>query len=587
MTSIDRFLMTGLVIFPLIGAAGALIVGLPRRGRGQGRGLTRARLFGPALFGGLGTGAMTAAAAWLVVRVNQLGAFSSVIGGWSRETGIGLILDPWAAWILLVIGLVSTAIYLYAIGSGYGTVVFIPVFGIALSGLAAVVLAEDLFNLFVALEVVSLAAVILVAYQRSTRALYAAFRYLVISTVSIALYLVGLLVLYRETGELALSRIAAVLMENPVPGREGVIALAAAFIVTGLATRVALVPFHVWLPDAHGSAPHPVSAFLSGLVLKAGFFSLWRVVRMLPPGTGRLDLVLIIMGAVSALVGVVLALMQSDAKRLLAYHSISQMGLIVLGAGAAGLGAAVGSGVLVGSGAAIGAAGSSATVGSNAAIGAVFHAASHATFKSLLFLVVGVMVMRWKTHNLYQLREHNRVMRPARIEQLLYLIGAGAIAGVPGLSGFVGKTLIAGGIKDYNFLYMLVKVVSAGTVASFIKLGTVFFPGSAGKASVASGAGGLTRVESAGNVVLMRTGMGILAIITLLLGIGGGVRMSVFSAGSLVDSAMIISAGIAIFLLARTSRGRTVAHRIDSVRIGLDAALVCILAGTVALAVVV
>lgn len=576
MTSIDRLVMIGLVLLPLMGAGAALAAGL----RGRPRAVS--------LLGATGIAATVASAGWMFARTVQVGTLTAVVGGWSPETGIGLVLDMPAACILLTIGMVSLAIYLYAGGSAHGagssahgnSTVFVVVFQIAVAGLAAIVLTEDLFNLFVALEVVSLAAVILVAYQRTTRALYAAFRYLVVSTVSIALYLVGFLALYRTTGELALTRIAAVLVENPSVSSSGAVAVASALIVAGLATRVATVPFHVWLPDAHGSAPHPVSALLSGLVLKAGFLALWRVVRMLPPDAARLDLVLIAFGALSAVVGVVLALVQSDAKRLLAYHSISQMGLIVLGAGAAG-------GVTL----------FNAGLAPGAYAGTVFHAMSHATFKSLLFLVVGVMVVRWGTHDLYQLRERNRIVPPARIEQLLYLIGAGAIAGVPGLSGYVGKTLIGAGVKDYLFLALLVKAVSAGTVASFIKLGTVFLVGTGAATDRAAQGSTLkahhrTTVPTAVTVsgrdsFRERTGMILLAVMTVILGIAGGTALGVFSRGALIESGLTLAAGILVYLAVRSIRGRAIAHRIDGIRLGLDAALICILAGTILVAVVV
>jgi formate hydrogenlyase subunit 3/multisubunit Na+/H+ antiporter MnhD subunit len=580
-TSIDRLVLIGLVLFPLTGAAIALIAGL----RGRSRTVV--------LAGASGIVAVIASAAWALTRTVRAGTLTAIVGGWSPETGIGLVLDTPAACILVTIGLVSLGIFLYAVGSTHGTTVFVVVFQIALAGLAAIVLAEDLFNLFVALEVVSLAAVILVAYQRTTRALYAAFRYLVISTVSIALYLVGFLALYRVTGELALTRISAALLENPPGSSSGVVAVASALIVAGLATRVATVPFHVWLPDAHGSAPHPVSALLSGLVLKAGFLALWRVVRMLPPGVARLDLVLVTFGAMSAVVGVLLALAQSDAKRLLAYHSISQMGLIVLGAGAAG------------SVSLLSAAGGAAFPASAAYTGTVFHAMSHATFKSLLFLVVGVMVTRWGTHDLYQLRERNRLAPPAHIERILYLIGAGAIAGVPGLSGYVGKTLISGGVKDYLFLSFLVKAVSVGTVASFIKLGTVFLAGPGGTRGhgpetvpmeapdwsarpdpIPDPTPGSTPGPRRSRL-LVHSGMVLLAVLTVALGVVGGATLGVFSRSAITDSGLTIAAGIAVYMAVRTVPGRAIAHRVGSIRLGLDAALVCILAGTVLVAVMV
>ena len=535
----DLPLLSLLVVLPLAGSAGALLAGL----RGSRQGVL--------WISGISLAAQTIFAGWIAAYTGVHGTVREVVGGWSVTTGITVMIGPATALVLLVVLAVALAIHVYAAGSPpegmVRTTVFFVVYGIVVSGLAATILAEDLFNLFVSLEVVSLGAVVLVAYRRTPRSMIAALRYLVISTVTIALYLVGLLILYRQTGELGISRVAQALMATPPAGRAVPIALA--LIVTGLTTRVASVPFHVWLPDAHSEAPHPVSALLSGLVLKAAFLALYRVYLAFAPAMTSLVPILMAMGAVSALLGVILALAQRSAKRLLAFHSVSQMGLILVGIGGTG---------------------------------ALVHAASHAAFKSLLFLVVGVLATRRGTADIYELRTAPAGKEPGRWEQAFFLIGAGAIAGVPGLSGFVGKGLITTSVRSVPFLQLLVQLVSVGSAASFIKLGTAFFP------RVVEPAAATTTPPSSNRLApLTLAGMAIPGAITILIGVAGGIHAGLFTVAKGGNALATLAIGAVLFRLLVSSPGKSLAGGLSGVRLGLDSSLTAILLGAVVLAMVV
>ncbi len=409
-----------LVTLPLIGGVAAFPA-KPRDSRGP------AALF---LLIAIIIGAGVAVFAFVALAAD--GDIVSVVGGWEAGVGIHLLLDGAAVVLITCVYLISGAIVLFAQGEGgYGSI-FYGILGIAIAGMVGVILSADLFNLFVFLEVLSLAATMLIAYKRRLPALYAAFRYLLLCSLSAALYLVGLFILYRETGELSFYAVAL-----GAEGGSAAVSTAGILLFAGVALRAAMVPFHAWLPDAHGQAPHPVSALLSGLVLKASILALWRIVTLLP----RVSPLLLAAGAVSAVGGVAAALVQRDTKRLLAFHSISQMGLVAAAAGAGG------------------------------AAAALYHAVGHALFKSLLFLALGYIILLRDERDIYALAKRSGEGGAAGAT-LFLLIGSAAIAGIPPFVGFASKTALAGAFKETQ-LYTLLRIVSTGTVASFIKLSLV------------------------------------------------------------------------------------------------------------------
>ncbi|MFW5811476.1 MAG: complex I subunit 5 family protein, partial [Alkalispirochaetaceae bacterium] len=310
-----------------------------------------------------------------------------VVGGWAPGVGINLRLDPPAALLILMVYAVAFLILLHTLATGERRGTFYGVFGIALAGMVGVILSADLFNLFVFFEVLSLSAAILIAFDRTLPAMASAFRYLLLSTLSIALYLLGLFVLYREIGELSMVALSALL-----PGAESeAVRLGGMLLFAGVATRVALVPFHLWLPEAHAQAPTAVSALLSALMLKASLLAYWRVLSILP-GLDYLSLLAGI-GAFSALFAGVAALLQEDAKRLLAYSSISQIGYIAAAWAIGGLS------------------------------GGIYHLLAHAAYKSLLFLIVGSWVHQIHRRSIGELRRSvSWRLREDRLPLLLLLL---------------------------------------------------------------------------------------------------------------------------------------------------------------------
>jgi multicomponent Na+:H+ antiporter subunit D len=237
------------------------------------------------------------------------------------------------------------------------------------------------------------------------------------------LVLLGAAFMLRETGTAAVGPVPAKLLWLFIPG---------------VGIKAALPGLHFWLPKVHSEAPTPASALLSGFAVKLGIYGLARLVS--PPAAPAL----LFLGSAMALYGVFQALMQHDAKRLLAYHTVSQLGYIVsaIGAGTA-LGVAAG----------------------------VYHAVAHALFKGLLFLTVGTLEKAYGTRDLRFLG--SGAARTFPLTFALFLVGALAIAGFPGMSGFASKAMVKTSLKEtshYAILWML-QAASVGTVLSFCKLG--------------------------------------------------------------------------------------------------------------------
>ncbi len=361
------------------------------------------------------------------------------MGGWATPIGIDLRLDSLASLLLIVINVVSLAAGLYSVeymrkfsakGRYYG------LFLLMVTGMNGVVLAGDLFNLYVFLEVAAVASYALVAFGCAHEELEASFKYAVLGTVSSTVILIGIALVYAVTGALNMAQIAARVSDI---GMTPPLLLALGLFICGFSLKAALVPFHAWLPDAHPSAPAPVSALLSGVLIKAiGIYVLARLIfNVFGVGQGELE-VLRWLGVISMVVGAMLASGQMDIKRLFAYSSISQVGFIVLGLG---LGTPLG------------------------LIGALYHLANHAVFKSLLFLNAGAVEHATGTRDLENLGGLNKALP---VTGATSLVGSLSIAGLPPFNGFWSKLLIILACVEAGF-------IGFAAVAVFVSIVTLVY----------------------------------------------------------------------------------------------------------------
>ncbi len=365
------------------------------------------------------------------------------LGGWPEPWGISLVLDGFAWISVILVSMLSFLSGLFSLGSKKYSAVYYLFLSLLSAGLIGVSLTNDLFTMFVCFEIVAIAAYILIVYEKSAASLVAGFKYLILSSVGILFFLFGVFLIYREIGVLSLSMIHQAL-ETPGSGISGrTVHFALASLCVGIGVRTAFIPFHTWLPEAHAFAPHPVSALLSGVLIKISFFAMVRILFAF--NGAYLYTLLLWIGALTAIAAVLYALAQSDAKRLLAFHSVSQMGYIL---------AAFGTGTAAGFGA------------------SVFHALNHALFKSLLFLTVGMAVERGGSRNLYAIRPLGREMPLAAIA---FFSAAASIAGMPPFNGFASKAFISYAMKG-SPAYYLIWLTGFLTVASFIKLSRIYLP---------------------------------------------------------------------------------------------------------------
>ena len=390
-------------------------------------------------------------------------SIEGVVGNWYSGIGIRFRFDG-LAWLVNVLGFsLGGAAWVYSLSAGPKGPVFSAVFLIQTAALAATIMTADLFNLFVCLEVLGIASYVLVASSKKAGAALASFSYLMVSAAAMVFFLIGLYGLYRLTGTLSYEGIAAGLQALPDAGGAAAI-VSFALIVAAVAIRVAVMPLYGWLPDTHALAPHAVSAVLSGVLIKTPLFALSRVMLIVPAGGGAGRL-LGYAGAATALVAVVIALSQKDAKRLLAYHSISQIGYVV-----SAWGAAIYAGIHTPAGVLLMSA-------------AFLHAFYHALFKGLLFLSVGSAIDSSGERNVYTLRRAGSYLKGAGervpVTLVCFAVGALAISAVPPFNGYASKTAVTSALKG-SVHYYLLTAAAVGTVASFIKLSRIFWPGKKG-----------------------------------------------------------------------------------------------------------
>jgi multicomponent Na+:H+ antiporter subunit D len=326
----------------------------------------------------------------------------------------------------------------------------------AMNGL---VLAGDLFNLFVFLEIASLASYALVGFGCEHEELEASFKYMVLGSVSSSLILFAIALVYGNTAYLNMACISKAIQTS---GLNAGLTFALALFIVGFGLKAALVPFHAWLPDAHPSAPAPISAMLSGLIIKTlGVYALTRVLFNIFGVSVSVGWLLVTLGLLSMIAGAFLGIGQWDFKRLLAYSSISQIGYVVLG---------------IGLGATLIAEKANPAWASLAILGGLFHLVNHAVYKSLLFLTSGSVEMSTGTR---QLREMGGLAQRMPVTRATCTVASASIAGIPPFSGFWSKLILVIAAVQAGFYWIaaIIVLVSLCTLIMYLKVQRYAFLG--------------------------------------------------------------------------------------------------------------
>jgi multicomponent Na+:H+ antiporter subunit D len=401
------------------------------------------------------------------------------MSGFMPPAGIAFVVDGLSAFMLVTVNSVALFVIIYS--SGYMKKYtdkwkFYALFFMMVSGINGVLIASDIFNLYVFMEIAAIAAYFLVAFGTGAEELEASFKYAIMGTVASAFILLGIAFLYGYTSTLNMAGIASVISVSP---QARVIQFVSVLFLMGFGLKAALVPFHAWLAYAHSSAPAPVSAMLSGVLIKAlGIYAIARMFFSVFGMNAQICQILMALGVLSMIVGAILAFGQSDIKKLFAYSTVSQIGYIALALGVAT---------------------------PLAFVGAIFHLFNHSAVKSLLFLNSGSIEHMTGTREIDKI---SGVAQNAPVTGYATLLGALSISGVPPFGGFWSKLIIIFACVQagHPFLALIAVLVSVMTLAYyFVSMSGVLFGVKADAASFTK------KIHPA-----MKTGVVALAIIVLL-----------------------------------------------------------------------
>lgn len=369
----------------------------------------------------------------LLITVEADGIQAQTVGAWPAGVGITVVADLAAALFLVVSLVVIVIVQVFAIGQGVDEIqprIGQPVYLVLSAGVSLSFLTGDLFNLFVAFEVMLIASYVLLTLGATGKAIRSGMTYVVINVLASTLLLSTVGLIYGATGTVNMAELASRYTELP----QSTQAALGILLVSVFAIKAALFPFFFWLPDSYPTAPVAVTAVFAGLLTKVGIYTLIRATTILQ--LDDIKWLLVVAASLTMVVGVVGAIVQSDIKRILSFHIISQVGYMVMGL----------------------------AVGSVAGLtGAVLYVVHHIPVKTALFLVGGLIEDATGTGQLHRL---GGLVRRAPIFAVLFVIPALSLAGMPPFSGFLAKlAVITAGLEAEEYA-----MVAASLVASLLTI---------------------------------------------------------------------------------------------------------------------
>jgi multicomponent Na+:H+ antiporter subunit D len=350
----------------------------------------------------------TATAIAVLAIVQREGVVAVQAGGWPAPFGITLVVDGFAAIMVTISTLMQLGCLVYAFGqldAERERLYFHPVYLVLQAGVCLSFLTGDLFNLFVAFEVMLIASYVLLVLGGSQEQVGSGMTYVVINLLASTLFVSGVGLVYAATGTVNMADLAGRLAELPPNLRDG---LGLLFLVV-FGVKAALFPLFFWLPDSYPAAPTAIAAVFAGLLTKVGVYAVMRTQTLLFPGDGGPSTLILGVAGATMLVGVLGAIAQNDIKRILSFHIISQIGYMIMGLGLytlAGLAAGI------------------------------YYIVHHIVVKTALFLVAGLVERAEGTDALARL---GGFARKAPLVGALFMLPALSLAGLPPSSGFVAK----------------------------------------------------------------------------------------------------------------------------------------------------
>jgi multicomponent Na+:H+ antiporter subunit D len=370
--------------------------------------------------------------------VMKTGTIHYHLGNWNPPWGIEYVIDYLNAFMAIIVAFIALLVAIYSKRSveqelpGRITYFYV-IYLLLVTGLLGILVTGDMFNLYVFLEIASLAAYALIAIGENGAPL-ASFRYVIMGTIGACFYLLGVGYLYIVTGSLNMADLSQIL---PNLYHSKVILVAFVFFMIGVAIKMALFPLHVWLPDAYTYAPSTVSAILAPLMTKVGCYVMIRVMYFVFEPYFSIELipsVTTILGwlaAIAMIVGSIYAIVQYDLKQMLAYSTVAQIGYIVMGVALANKAGFTGS---------------------------LLHILNEAFTKGCLFLVAGAIMYRVGMRNIYQFRY---LFEKMPFTMIAFVTAALSMIGIPPTCGFFSKLyLLLGGIDAREWIFVAALLIS-------------------------------------------------------------------------------------------------------------------------------
>ncbi|MCJ8163655.1 Na+/H+ antiporter subunit D [Pontibacter sp. E15-1] len=419
------------LLLPLLGAVACLLVG--QRAKVQ------------AILAGVVQAAWLASASVILYEVSQNGIFATRIGNWPAPFGITFVADLFGALILTSAAVVGLAVWLFSLqGLDFERkrIGYYPLLLLLQMGVSGACLTGDIFNLYVWFEVLLICCFALLSLGGTRAQLEGTLKYVTINLIASGLLLTGIGVIYSLFGSLNMAVLAQQVRQH---GHQSMplLSLTSIFFLTGFGIKSAIFPLFFWLPASYHTPPIAISAFIAGLISKVGIYTLIRLFTLL--FVSDLDFMLpllLVLSGLTMVVGVVGAAAQTDFRKILSFHIISQIGYMLMGL---------------------------AIYTPLALAGSVFFIVHNILVKTNLFLVSGVVA---RLHHSFSLKKLGEVYCRQPMLALLFLVSALALAGMPPLSGFWGKFMLAkGGFEAGNYTIVGVSLfVSLATLFSMTKI---------------------------------------------------------------------------------------------------------------------
>ncbi|NPA35677.1 MAG: hypothetical protein GXO47_02395 [Chlorobi bacterium] len=372
---------------------------------------------------------MTVLSASLYLFILENGTYVETIAGWQAPWGIDLVFSPLTGLLATIMTFMGFIVWLYSyrfksnveFEAAKKYFIFLM---LLVAGSVGIVITGDIFNQFVFIEIVGISAYALTAFYTGRNSAEAAFKYLIMGSLSASALLIAIIIVYAQLGTLNMAEIAANIDQMNVHYR----IIAMIFFIIGIGVEAEIFPLNGWAPDAYTEAPGPVGGAFSGIVVKAGIYAMVRMMFTLFDISGPMK-ILIVIGLVTLIVAETSALRQEKLKRMLAYSSIGQMGLVLV---AFGMGTKAG------------------------VFAALFLMLNHAIIKPLLFLSGSFLTFNTTEKYISQITGMAKKMP---VVSVLFALGALAISGLPPFSGFWSKLSVLTAAADENLMLIIALVL--------------------------------------------------------------------------------------------------------------------------------